>query len=149
MAIGGSRRRPRHRSLDLDADDPYLDVTGALVESKGKGTGGWIRKPAPKSENRWRRILLHAHTVEALREAIEHLEASGQPNPLGALFPSRTGTFRKGVATEVDQAFNDPERAARQPGNTTAVAKRHYIDIPETVPDNRAVLERWATGLVG
>jgi hypothetical protein len=29
-------------------------------------------------------------------------------------------------------------------GNTTAVAKGHYIDIPETVPDNRDVLERWA-----
>ncbi|GAB2679228.1 site-specific integrase [Nocardia goodfellowii] len=142
--------------INLDADDPYLDITGTLVESKGKGTGGWTRKPAPKSENGWRRILLPAHTVEALREAIKYLEGPGQPNPHGLLFPSRKGTFRspnnfgrtwraargtefawvtprtfrKGVATEVDQAFDDPERAARQLGNTTAVAKRHYIDIP-------------------
>ncbi|MEU5761166.1 hypothetical protein [Nocardia sp. NPDC047648] len=55
-------------------------------------------------------------------------------------------TFRKGAATAVDHAYGDPERAARQPGNTRAVAKAHYIDVPETVPDNRDVLERWARG---
>ncbi|MFR9773966.1 hypothetical protein [Nocardia sp. SC052] len=52
-------------------------------------------------------------------------------------------TFRKGA---VDHAYGDPERAARQLGNTRAVAKTHYIDVPETVPDNRDVLERWARG---
>nr|WP_194818015.1 hypothetical protein [Nocardia sp. XZ_19_385] len=157
--------------LDLDAPDPYIDITGTLVEAKGE-KGGWIRKPAPKSENGWRRILLPAHSIEAIREAIEYLRVSGQPNPLGLLFPSRVGTFRspnnfgrtwraargsvfawvtprtfrKGAATAVDHASNDPERAARQLGNTTAVAKRHYIDRPETVPDNRETLERWARG---
>ncbi|MFI6308528.1 hypothetical protein ACIBEK_00065 [Nocardia fusca] len=40
--------------IDLDASDPYLDVTGTLVEVKGAGTGGWMRKPVPKSENGWR-----------------------------------------------------------------------------------------------
>ncbi|WP_280301170.1 hypothetical protein [Nocardia abscessus] len=28
-------------------------------------------------------------------------------------------------------------------GNTRAVAKGHHIGVPETVPDNRDVLERW------
>ncbi|MCP2275379.1 hypothetical protein APR09_000931 [Nocardia amikacinitolerans] len=46
-------------------------------------------------------------------------------------------TFRMGVATAVDHAYDDSERAARQLGNTREVAKTHYIDIPETVPDNR------------
>ncbi|WP_146161287.1 hypothetical protein [Nocardia sp. MDA0666] len=46
-------------------------------------------------------------------------------------------TFRRVVATVVDNAYGDPERAARQLGNTEAVAKAHYIDIPETFPDNR------------
>ncbi|WP_157104244.1 hypothetical protein [Nocardia kruczakiae] len=48
------------------------------------------------------------------------------------------------VVTVIDNAYGDPERAARQLGNTEAVVKAHYIDIPETAPDNRAVLERWA-----
>ncbi|WP_280295645.1 hypothetical protein [Nocardia abscessus] len=52
-------------------------------------------------------------------------------------------TFRKGAATVVDHAYGEPERAARQLGNTRAVAKAHYIDVPETVTDNRDVLERW------
>lgn len=50
------------------------------------------------------------------------------------------------VATAVDHAFADAERAARQLRNTREVAKTHYIDIPETVPDNRAVLEAWTRG---
>ncbi|WP_433521691.1 hypothetical protein ACQPZ2_30925 [Nocardia pseudovaccinii] len=158
--------------IDLDASDPYLDVTGTLVEIKGAGAGGWVRKPAPKSDNGWRRILLPEHTVEAVREAIKDLEVTARPNPDRLLFPARNGsvrnpnnfgrtwraargddfawvtprTFRKGVATAVDHASGDPERAARQLGNTREVAKTHYIDIPETVPDNRAVLEAWARG---
>ncbi|MEV6432440.1 hypothetical protein [Nocardia sp. NPDC051463] len=32
--------------IDPEAADPYLDVTGTLVEEKGKGTGGWVCKPA-------------------------------------------------------------------------------------------------------
>lgn len=40
-------------------------------------------------------------------------------------------TFRKGAATAVDHAYGDSERATRQLGNTRAVAKAHYIDIPE------------------
>ncbi|MFI9634887.1 hypothetical protein ACIHAX_19590 [Nocardia sp. NPDC051929] len=112
------------------------------------------------------------HTVEAVREAIKDLEVGDRPNPLGLLSPARNGslrnpnnfgrtwraargenfawvtqrTFRKGAATAVDHAYGDPERAARQLGNTRAVAKTHYIDVPETVPDNRDLLERWARG---
>ncbi|MGK8524835.1 hypothetical protein ACRS6B_26335 [Nocardia asteroides] len=73
------------------------------------------------------------------------------PAPAGM---SREGSARLGHpayvpqirATSVDHAYSDPERAARQLGNTRAVAKAHYIDVPETVPDNRDVLERWARG---
>lgn len=158
--------------IDLDADIPYLDVTGTLVEVKGPGTGGWVRKPFPKSVHGWRRMLLPEHSVQACREAMKDLEVTGQPNPHAVLFPARNGslrnpnnfgrawraargdnyawvtprTFRRVVATVVDNAYGDPERAARQLGNTEAVAKAHYIDIPETAPDNRAVLERWARG---
>lgn len=55
-------------------------------------------------------------------------------------------TFRKGVATAVDHAYHDTHRAARQLGNTVEIAHTHYIDMPETVPGNREVLERWACG---
>lgn len=176
--ITGTGMRPHEAfallltDLYLDASDPYLDVTGTLVEVKGEGTGGWIRKPAPKSDNGWRRILLPPHSIESALAAKKDLEDSKRTNPMGLLFPSRVGTlrnpnnfgriwraargsdfdwvtprtFRKGAATEVDHAYGDPERAARQLGNTKAVAKAHYIDVPETVPDNRDVLERWARG---
>ncbi|MET8778793.1 hypothetical protein ABZV58_27620 [Nocardia sp. NPDC004654] len=50
------------------------------------------------------------------------------------------------VDLSVDHAYDDPERAARQLGNTREVAKTHYIDIPETVADNREILQRWARG---
>lgn len=131
-----------------------------------------MRKPAPKTDNGWRRIRLPDYTVESLRAAIKDREVVRQPNPMGLLFPARNGsvrnpnnfgriwraargdnfawvtprTFRRGVATTVDHAFGDPERAARQLGNTGEVAATHYIDRPETVPDNRAVLEAWARG---
>ncbi|MFI2284515.1 hypothetical protein, partial [Nocardia beijingensis] len=72
------------------------------------------------------------------------------PAPLPARTrPAHTGSGicrAEGRATAVDHAYGDPERAARQLGNTRAVAKAHYIDVPETVPDNRDVLERWARG---
>ncbi|MGK8504745.1 hypothetical protein [Nocardia asiatica] len=73
--ITGTGMRPHEvfalllEDINLDAPDPYLDVTGTLVEEKGK----WVRKPAPKTDNGWRRILLPAHTVEAVREAIKDL----------------------------------------------------------------------------
>ncbi len=158
--------------IDLDAPIPYLDVTGTLIEVKGAGTGGWVRQPFPKSEHGWRRMLLPEHAVQACREAMKDLEVTGQPNPHGVLFPARNGslrnpnnfgrvwrasrgdnyawvtprTFRRVVATVIDNAYGDPERAARQLGNTEAVAKAHYIDVPETAPDNREVLEQWARG---
>lgn len=92
----------------------------------------------------WRRILLPEHSVQACREAMKDLEVTGQPNPHGVLFPARNGslrnpnnfgrvrraargdnyawvtprTFRRVVATVIDNAYGDPERAARQLGNT-------------------------------
>ncbi len=95
-------------------------------------------------------------------DTIADLKASGRPNPMRLLFPSRVRTprsptnfgrvwraargtefawvtpcpVRRGAGTEVDHAYDDPGRAARQLGNTEAVAKKHYIDSPETVPDS-------------
>lgn len=158
--------------INLDTEDPYLNVTGTLQQAPGAGTGGWIRKPVPKSRNGWRRILLPSHSVDAIREAIADLERACTPNPRRLLFPARNGslrnpnnfgriwraargdnftwvtarTFRRGVGTAVDNATGNPERAARQLGNTTAIAKTHYIDRPDTAPDNRAILEKWARG---
>ncbi len=80
--------------IDLDASEPHLDVTGTLVEVKGAGAGGWVRKPAPKTDNGWRRILLPEHTVDAIREAIKDLEVTDRPNPMGLLFPARNGSVR-------------------------------------------------------
>ncbi|MFD3592906.1 tyrosine-type recombinase/integrase [Nocardia sp. NPDC058640] len=173
--ITGTGIRPQEvfalliEEINLEAQTPFLDVTGTLVFEPGVG---WIRKPTPKSENGWRRILLPEHTTEAIAEALRDLTVNRRPNPKGVLFPARNGsfrspdnfgriwraargdnfawvtlrTFRRGVATAVDSATGDPERAARQLGNTVAVAKTHYIDRPETAPDNRDILEHWARG---
>ncbi|MGW4364002.1 site-specific integrase [Nocardia takedensis] len=172
--IAGTGLRPHEvfavllAEIDLEAADPYLDVTGTLIESKA-APGGWVRKPVPKTDKGWRRILLPDFAVIAIREAIEDLKVTGRPNPDGLLYPARNGavrnpnnfgrtwrsargsefdwvtprTFRTAVATAVDHATGDPERAARQLGNTREIAKKHYIDAPETAPDNRAVLEAW------
>ncbi|WP_431950293.1 hypothetical protein [Nocardia lijiangensis] len=80
--------------LDLDGSDHYLDVAGTLVEVKGEGFGGWVRKPAPQTDNGWRRILLPEHTVEAVREVNKDLEVIARPNPTGLLFPARNGSVR-------------------------------------------------------
>lgn len=161
--------------VDLDAPEPYLDITGTLEQVRGAGNGGWVRKPAPKTDNGWRRILLPPHTIEAIRDTITDLDITRTPNPQRLLFPARNGslrnpnnfgriwraargdnfawvtprTFRRGVATAVDNATGNPERAARQLGNTTAIAKTHYIDRPDTAPDNRDILEQWARGRSG
>ncbi|MFF0501397.1 hypothetical protein ACFYU5_33725 [Nocardia aobensis] len=133
---------------------------------------GVRRVEGSTSVHDWRRMPLPEHAVQACREAMKDLEVTGQPNPHAVLFPARNGslrnpnnfgrawraargenyawvtphTFRRVVATVVDNAYSDPERAARQLGNTEAVAKAHYIDIPATAPDNREVFERWARG---
>ncbi|WP_433724495.1 hypothetical protein ACQP0C_27460 [Nocardia sp. CA-129566] len=165
--ITGTGMRPHETfallldEIDVQVGDPYLDVTGTLIEVRGEGRGGWERKPVPKTDNSWRRILLPPHSVEAVNETITELKASGRPNPMGLLFPSRVETprsptnfgrvwraargtefswvtprtFRRGAGTEVDRVYGDPGRAVRQLGNTEAVAKKHYIDIPQTAPD--------------
>ncbi|WP_063008796.1 hypothetical protein [Nocardia kruczakiae] len=69
--------------INLDADTPYLDVTGTLVEVKGSGTGGWVRKPFPKSVHGWRRMLLPEHAVQACREAMKDLEITGSRTHTG------------------------------------------------------------------
>lgn len=158
--------------INLDTPDPYLEVTGTLEQIRGAGNGGWVRKPAPKTDNGWRRILLPQHSIESIKEAIDYLDINRTPNPHGVLFPAANGslrnpnnfgrvwrsargsefawvtlrTFRRGAGTAVDNATGSPESAARQLGNTTAVAKTHYIDRPETAPDHRAILEQWARG---
>ncbi|MGW4636843.1 tyrosine-type recombinase/integrase [Nocardia sp. NPDC004415] len=137
--------------INLDAPDPYIDITGTLEQIRGGPNGGWVRKPAPKTDNGWRRILLPPHSIESIREASAYLELNRTPNPLRLLFPANNGslrnpnnfgriwraargttfawvtprTFRRGVATAVDNATGNPENAARQLGNTTAVAKTH------------------------
>ncbi|WP_378740982.1 hypothetical protein [Nocardia brasiliensis] len=128
-----------------------------------------MRKPFPKTENGWRRIPLPPHAVESIVEGdrvfqllrVSHLDELLLPsrketlrNPNNFCPPWRAArgenvawvtprTFRKSAATEVDHAYGDPERAARQlvtPPRWPRRLHRH----PETVPDNRDVLERWA-----
>ncbi|MET8428322.1 hypothetical protein [Nocardia sp. NPDC004860] len=96
--------------------------------------------------------LRHMETT-SLAKASNHLAGKGSrpaPKPRITLWPvsppDTEAIQGEGPRGAVDNAYGDPERAARQLGNTKAVAKAHYIDIPETAPDNREVLERWARG---
>jgi integrase len=77
------------------------------------------------------------------------------PNNFGRIWRAAHGddfawvtprTFRKRRGHRDRSRAGDPARAARQLGNTKAVAKAHYIDIPEKVSDNRDVLECWPRG---
>ncbi|WP_181723981.1 hypothetical protein [Nocardia gipuzkoensis] len=101
--------------IDLDAPEPYLDVTGTLVEVKGK----WVRKPAPKSDNGWRRILLPAHTV-ARDLGVQHLRLR---HPRGRVHRSRgrpipdsleLATGRAGTALGAT-VVQPPSRSSRLP----------------------------------
>ncbi|MRH93441.1 hypothetical protein GFY24_39575 [Nocardia sp. SYP-A9097] len=92
--ICGTGMRPhkvfavRVEDIDLDAAIPFRDVTGTLVEVKGSGAGGWVRKPFPKSVNGWRRMLLPEHAVQACREARKDLEVTGGPRSVESTAPS-------------------------------------------------------------
>lgn len=150
--------------IDLDGSDPYLDITGALVETKGAGTGtGCANRPRSRTTDgagscsrstsssdpgnlqgpRGHRLpqpaalaVPGAQRLAAQPEQVRpHLAAARGEN--FALVTPRT--FRKGAATAVDHAYGDPERAARQLGNTRAVAEAYYIDIPvHRYPRDRA-----------
>ncbi|WP_157228791.1 hypothetical protein [Nocardia brevicatena] len=150
--ITGTGMRPHEvfalllADINLDAVDPYLDVTGTLVEVKGAGTGGWLRKPTPKSDNGWRRILLPDRTVEAIREAMKDLEVTARPDPRGccsrpvtARRATRTTSVGPGVppaGTTSPGSPRAPSAKARPPRSTTPTAT------PNAPPANSATPAR-------
>jgi integrase len=122
-------------ALDLDAGT--LEVQGTVIRLKGKGL---VIKPKPKSEAGWRIIELPSRAVTMLKER----QASAVPNQWNVVFTSPEGllrdpsnaqadlretftaagypditspTFRRTVATLIDQAGLSARAAADQLGH--------------------------------
>ncbi|WP_280294471.1 hypothetical protein [Nocardia abscessus] len=84
-------------------------------------------------------------TIDGISVLVSSASAAGS---VSADLVARTQAARGEAAASAlfGHSCGDPECAARQLGDTRAVAKGHYIGVPETVPDNRDVLERWPLG---
>lgn len=153
--------------LDLWGDTTVVRVTGTVKKDPG---GPTYRKETPKSEAGERDIVLPPFAVEMLRR--RHADQTNdKPNPYGAVFPTRTGTwhqvtnverrwrqirhdtrfdwvtphvFRKTVTTLIDRVV-DTETAARLAGHSsTDITKEFYIAKDTSPVDVSAVVESFA-----
>lgn len=148
------------RDIDLTEDPPRVTVTGTIKNEKGKGT---YRQPSTKSRAGWRTLLLPQCAVDiVLRRMVEN-----PPNDMGALFPTRAGTwrqdsgwermwnrvvddtpyawvtfhtFRRSVATLIREEVG-LEAAQMQLGHENARMTETYVATPEMAPDLRHVLQ--------
>lgn len=77
----------RWSDLHLDAERPYLCIEGTIKQEKGKGI---YRQAVPKSVSSIRKVEVPPGVVGLL---VERRLAQGR-NPLGAVFPSRAGTWQ-------------------------------------------------------
>lgn len=72
---------------DLDLDDGSLSSPEKVRRVIGVG----MRRSAPKTANSDVRIAIGGWAVAALRAHLKKLAASGRPNPLGLVWPNRSG----------------------------------------------------------
>ncbi len=117
--------------INLDTPDPYLDVTGTLVEAR-KCPGGWMRQSATKSHNGWRRILLPPHTVTAIREAINDLTTAGHPTPSDSCSPHATAHYA--THTTSDEP-GEPHAARTSHGSPHAPSAEPWARRSTTPPE--------------
>lgn len=143
--------------LDLDADIPFVDVTGTVVYHRGEGS---LRRDSPKTETSRRRIPLPPFVVTAIRKLLDSRTIEAEDE---LLFRTRNGTphstnnvrrklrtileaagivgvsphaFRRTVATTLERAA-DIDLASETLGNSKEIARKHYIE-PELMVDPKA-----------
>lgn len=150
--------------LNLEGTPATVTITGTVKTDPGIGT---YRKSTPKTEHGARTVVLPPFAVSMLRRR----RATSPPNPIDAVFATRTGTwhqlcnierrwrqiragtgldwvtphtFRKTVATVVAQA-SSVETAADQLGHSNAaITREFYIARPAIDADASDVLQTLA-----
>ncbi|MBB3043334.1 site-specific integrase [Nocardioides soli] len=149
--------------IDLSSETPTLTVSGTIVTETGKGT---FRQPWTKSDAGYRTLFLPPFAVDILMRRM--IESPANRN--GAVFTTRNGTwrqvsnwerlwnrvvdgtaydwvtfhtFRKSVATLIDQTV-DSKAAQAQLGHANEdITLEHYIHKAKVAPDLTDYLERF------
>lgn len=143
--------------LDLDADIPFVEVTGTIVYHRGAGS---LRQDSPKTESSRRRIPLPPFVVTAIKKLLADRVIESDDE---LLFRTRNGTahstnnvrrklrtildaagiegvtphaFRRTVATMLEREA-DIDLASETLGNSKEIARKHYVE-PETMVDPKA-----------
>jgi integrase len=156
----------RWADLALGSENATLTICGTIVFVKGTG---FLRQDWPKSHASYRTIVLPGFAVEMLLDRRAH--APG--NSHDAVFASRRGTwlsphnvrrqwrqargdaelswvtphsFRKTVATVIEEHVDIRSAAAQLGHSRESVTARCYIAKPALAPDVSAVLERLGRG---
>lgn len=84
------------------------------------------------------------HYPGNVQSRLWHIRQLDEYSDVAALQDVSPHSFRRTVATEIDEVY-DAEAAKDQLGHTsTAVTERHYINRRLVVPDYRAATERLA-----
>ena len=150
----------RWEDCDLNTKRPTITITGSIRYEKGKGNF----RDTPKTKASVRTFVLPSFAAQLLRRR----RIAQPPNPLGAVFCTRNGTwhqlsnmqrrwrglraeaeldwvkfhsFRRTVATQIDAAV-DADAAARQLGHASKqVTEKHYINRAPTIVDLSGVIE--------
>ncbi|MGI9823948.1 tyrosine-type recombinase/integrase [Agromyces sp. Marseille-Q5079] len=152
----------RWADVSFAGDRATVTISGTVVRLKGQGL---IRQPHPKSDAGFRTVTLPRFAVETLRR--RRADA-----PLGTelIFPSRTGTlrepanvrrawrdardaagfdwvvphtFRKTVATLIDQEASTASAASQLGHAREGVTVKHYVQRAAIAPDVSEVLQRF------
>jgi integrase len=152
----------RWEDLDLAAARPTLTISGTIVYVKGKG---FFRQAWTKSDAGYRTIVLPQFAGAMLLNR----KVIAASNPHDAIFASRRGTwlspnnvrrqwrqartatglewvtphtFRKTVATLIDNEANTKSAAAQLGHSREEVTETYYVAKPAQAPDMSEILEQ-------
>jgi integrase len=156
----------RWEDLDLAAEHPTLTISGTIIYLQGKG---YFRQEWTRSEAGYRTVILPSFAVGML---MAH-DIVATDNPNDAIFASRRGTwlspqnvrrqrrqaradtglewvtphtFRKTVATLIDNEADADSAAAQLGHKNREITKKHYIVKPALAPDSSHILEQLGGG---
>ncbi|MET0494354.1 MAG: tyrosine-type recombinase/integrase [Actinoplanes sp.] len=152
----------RWADVDLATDRPTVTICGTIVYVKGKG---FFRQDWTKNDAGFRTTVLPRFAIGMLLAR----KFAVADYPIDAIFATRRGTwmsphnvrrqwraaradtgldwvtphtFRKTVATLINNEA-DTDRAAAQLGHgSKEITKKHYIEQPAIAPDSSEILER-------
>lgn len=152
------------KDVNFDASPPTVEVTGTV---KRTTKDGLHRQTYPKSEHGKRILGLPPFAVKML--ARRQLAEEPGSNPLGLIFPSRTGglidpgnfhrqwseargkefewvkpsSFRKAVATLIERDAGSIVASKQLGHSSDAVTRRHYIERNRETPNTTSILEQF------